>query len=126
MTEVASWIAIVDDEPSVLKGLARLLHARAFEVKTYTSARDFIDALSDGLPEILILDLQMPGMTGLDVQRHLTGRGIQIPTIIITAQPEGVVRASCERAGAIAFLTKPLQETFLLAAIENARASTKS
>jgi CheY-like chemotaxis protein len=62
MAQASPWIAIVDDDPSVLKGLARLLRARAFEVKTYTSARDFLAALPEGLPECLIVDLQMPEM----------------------------------------------------------------
>jgi FixJ family two-component response regulator len=116
----------VDDDPSVLKGLARLLRARAFEVKTYTSARDFLAALPEGLPECLIVDLQMPEMTGLELHRHLTRSGVQIPTIVITAHNEAGARERCESAGAAAFLSKPLQDTSLLAAIDDARGSAKT
>jgi FixJ family two-component response regulator len=126
MAQASSWIAIVDDDQSVLKALARLLRARAFEVRTYTSARDFLSALPDGLPECLIVDLQMPEMTGLELQRHLTRNGIQIPTIIITAHSEAGARERCESAGATAFLSKPLQDTSLLAAIDDARGSSKT
>jgi FixJ family two-component response regulator len=124
MAQVSPWIAIVDDDPSVLKALARLLRARTFEVRTYTSARDFLTALPDGLPECLIVDLQMPGMTGLELQRHLSRTGVQIPTIVITAHDEPGARDRCEAAGASAFLSKPLQDTSLLAAIVAARAQT--
>jgi FixJ family two-component response regulator len=121
MALVSPWIAIVDDDPSVLKALARLLRARAFETKTFTSARDFLAALPDGLPECLIVDLQMPEMNGLELQRHLTRKGLRIPTIVITAHNEVGVRERCESAGAAAFLSKPLQDKSLLAAINNAR-----
>ena len=126
MAHASPWIAIVDDDPSVLKGLARLLRTRAFEVRTYTSARDFLAALPDGLPECLIVDLQMPEMTGLELQRHLTRDKIQIPTIVITAHDEAGARERCESAGAAAFLSKPLQDKALLDAIGDVRGSAKT
>ena len=126
MAHALPWIAIVDDDPSVLKALARLLRARAFDARTYTSAREFLNALHEGLPECLIVDLQMPDMTGLELQRHLTRSGLRIPTIIITAHDEAGARERCESAGAVAFLSKPLQDTSLLAAIESATGSAKT
>ena len=126
MAHASPWIAIVDDDPSVLRALARLLRARAIEARTYTSAREFLTALPDGLPECLIVDLQMPAMTGLELQRYLTRNGILIPTIVITAHNEAGARERCESAGAAAFLSKPLQDTSLLAAIDNARGSTNT
>jgi FixJ family two-component response regulator len=126
MAQASPWIAIVDDDPSVLRALARLLRARAIEAKTYTSAREFLTALPDGLPECLIVDLQMPDITGLELQRYLTRKGILIPTIVITAHNEAGARERCESAGAAAFLSKPLQDRSLLAAIDNARGSTKT
>jgi FixJ family two-component response regulator len=124
MAQALPRIAIVDDDPSVLKALARLLRARAFEVSTYTSAREFLGALHEGLPECLIVDLQMPDMTGLELQRHLTRSGLRIPTIVITAHNEAGARERCESAGVAAFLSKPLQDTSLLAAIERATGRT--
>jgi FixJ family two-component response regulator len=121
MAGALPWIAIVDDDPSVLKALGRLLRARAFETRTYGSAQEFLSVLSDGLPECLIVDLQMPDMTGLELQRHLTRSGLRIPTIVITAHDEAGARERCEAAGAAAFLLKPLQDTLLLAAIATVR-----
>ena len=126
MTQALPWIAIVDDDPSVLKALARLLRSRAFEARTYTSARDFLGALTEGLPECLIVDLQMPEMSGLELQQHLSRRGIEIPTIVITAHGDVQARERCECAGAIAFLKKPLQETTLFAAIQKASRAART
>jgi FixJ family two-component response regulator len=120
MPESSSWIAIVDDDPSVLKALARLLRTRALHARTFGSAQEFIEALPDGLPECLIVDLQMPEMNGLELQQHLTRRDLQIPTIVITAHGDIAARERCETAGAIAFLSKPLQDASLFAAIDAA------
>ena len=120
MTKSTSWIAVVDDDPSVLKALSRLLRARAFEAKTYGSAREFLAALPEGLPKCLIVDLQMPEMSGFDLLQYLTGNGIKIPAIVITAHDEIGLRERCESAGAIALLSKPLQDSSLFAAIDDA------
>ena len=120
MAEAPRWIAIVDDDPAVLKALRRLLRARALDARTYGSAQEFLAALPDGLPGCLIVDLQMPGMSGVDLQQHLARKGIRIPTIVITAHGDAGVRERCEAAGAIAFLLKPLQDTALFAAIDRA------
>jgi len=125
MVQARSWIAIVDDDPSVLKALARLLKARGLEARTYNSAREFLSALHEGLPECLIVDLQMPDMTGLELQRSLIHSGVRIPTIVVTAHNEPSARERCEQAGAAAFLAKPLQATSLLTAIADARRSAK-
>jgi FixJ family two-component response regulator len=121
MVEASPWIAIVDDDPAVLKALARLLRGHAFHAKTYGSALEFLAALPDGPPECLIVDLQMPEMTGLELQQHLARSGIRIPIIIITAHGDIEVRKRCESAGAIAYLLKPVQDTSLFAAIDTAR-----
>jgi FixJ family two-component response regulator len=121
MAKASNCIALVDDDPSVLKALARLLGARALRTKTYRSARLFLESLADGLPDCLILDLQMPEMTGLELQHDLVCKGVRIPTIIITAHNETGMLEQCKAAGAIAFLPKPVQDTSLFAAIEAAR-----
>ena len=120
MAESAPWIAIVDDDLSVLKALTRLLRVRALHARTFGSAQEFLAALPRGMPECLILDLQMPAMGGLELLRHLAGIGIKIPTIVITAHGDGGVRERCESAGAIAFLLKPVQDSSLFAAIDAA------
>lgn len=126
MAESSPWIAIVDDDPSVLKALTRLLRTRALHVRTYRSAQEFLAALAGGLPECLIVDLQMPEMSGLELLQHLTRLNNQIPTIVITAHSDVGVRERCEAAGAVAFLLKPLQDTALFAAMELARKAASS
>jgi len=123
---IQNLIAIVDDDPSVLKALARMLKARALEPRTFGSARDFLASLPTELPECLIADLQMPEMTGLELQHSMNREGIRIPTIIITAHNETGVRKRCEAAGAVAFLAKPVQDTALLAAIDDARRGSRN
>jgi FixJ family two-component response regulator len=120
MADSACWIAIVDDDPSVLKALGRSLRVRTHQTKTYGSAREFLASLPDGPPACLILDIQMPEMTGLELHLHLTRKGVRIPTIIITSHVDPVVRERLESAGVIAFLTKPLQNASLFAAIDAA------
>jgi FixJ family two-component response regulator len=119
-------IAIVDDDPSVLKALARLLGTRSFATRTYLSAPQFLAALPEALPDCLIADLRMPEMTGLELQLTLARRGVQIPTIIITAHDEAGMRERCKSAGAIAYLVKPVSDTVLFAAIVAAGGKVKS
>jgi FixJ family two-component response regulator len=121
MAEVSPWIAVVDDDPSVLRALRRLLRTRAFHPKTFVSAREFLAALAGGVPECLIADLQMPEMSGLELHQHLTKSGFEIPTIIITAHDDCDLRRRCEAAGTSAYLLKPLHDIVFFAAIEKAR-----
>jgi FixJ family two-component response regulator len=120
MTKNLTVVAIVDDDPSVLRALSRLLDTWSLAARTFQSGAQFLASLVDGRPDCLILDLQMPGMTGLEIQRHLAREGIQIPTIVITAHGDPEMRARCEAAGAIACLPKPVSSSSLFAAIETA------
>jgi len=121
MTEASPWIAVVDDDPSVLNALRRTLRIGGFQAKTYGSAQEFLAALPGGLPECLILDLHMPQMSGLELLEHLAHRRIQIPTIVITSHGEIKVRERSESVGVVAVLSKPLENTSLFAAIDDAR-----
>ena len=115
----SGWIAIIDDDPSVLMALTRALRIQGLRSKSYASAREFLSETTDP-PNCLIVDLQMPGMTGLELLRHLKQIGRPIPTIIVTAHGGDTVRQDCEAAGAVAFLTKPWRNSTLLAAIDDA------
>jgi FixJ family two-component response regulator len=110
-------IAVVDDEESIRKSLRRLLMAADLEAVAYASGQEFLDSLKERQPDCLVLDLQMPGLTGLEVQRALTGAGARFPTIIITAHDEPETRARCLAAGVAAYLCKPLHDEMLLDAI---------
>jgi FixJ family two-component response regulator len=116
-------IAIVDDDPGVLKALERLFAAYRFQPRTYASARLFLRSLSEERPDCLVLDLQMPEMTGLELQHELVRSGLRIPTVVITADDERGVRQQCESAGAIEFLCKPLNQRTLIAAVTKAIAA---
>jgi len=113
----------VDDDPSVLKALTRLLRARAMEARTYVSAKEFLAALPEGLPRCLIVDLQMPEMNGLELLQHMARTGLRIPSIVITAHADAGTRDRCKSAGAFAFLAKPLQDAVLFSAIADATKS---
>jgi CheY-like chemotaxis protein len=121
MIKCLPLIAVVDDDPAVLKALARLLRTRGFDANGYGSAREFLAALPHRPPECLILDLQMPEMSGLDLLVHFQRNGIRIPTIVITGQTDRHVRDSCEASGIVAFLPKPVDDAALFAAIAAAR-----
>jgi FixJ family two-component response regulator len=122
MAQDSGWIAIVDDDPSVLKALNRLLRFHGLQSTTYESAQQFIASVPEGLPDCLIVDLQMPEMTGLELHHYLTRSGIQIPTIIITAHGDTRVSERAKSEGIIAVLPKPLEKASLFAAIEAASA----
>jgi FixJ family two-component response regulator len=121
MLQASPHVAIVDDDASVRKALARLLGASSFHAETFCSAYDFLDSLhNDRRPSCLVVDLQMPGMDGLELQQYLTRVEIHIPTVIITAHDEASFREQCCAAGALAYLLKPLDGTELIAAIHAA------
>lgn len=119
MQKPGARVAVVDDDASVRKAIARLLSACSFDIDTYGSAREFM-ARSDDLPACLVLDLHMPEMTGLDLQHHLRSAGIKVPTVIITGHNEPGLRERCQSAGASAFLLKPLSQESLVGAINMA------
>jgi FixJ family two-component response regulator len=123
MPESQPVIAIVDDDMSMLRAVRRLLTSAGFASETYTSAEEF---LQSGLqPEVgcLVLDVQMPGMTGLDLLGYLGVSGVTLPVIIMTACVDGRTRLHAEQAGVVAFLCKPFEGDALLEAIGRALAS---
>jgi FixJ family two-component response regulator len=124
MAEPTTRVAVVDDELSVRKALARLLSAASYEPLIYSSAREFIDSLRDGNPECLVVDIHMPSFSGLDLQKYLKRANRHIPTIVITAFDDTEIRAQCMASGAVAFLTKPLHGPTLLDAVRMAVATS--
>lgn len=120
MTRPPLCVAIVDDDASVRKALARLLNSCSMNSETFGSGQEFLESLSADQPECLVVDQHMPEMTGLDLQHHLHRSGIKIPAIIITAHDQPGLREQCRAAGAIAYLLKPLNENDFLDAIFSA------
>jgi FixJ family two-component response regulator len=110
-------ICVVDDDPSVCKALSRLIKSAGFDVKTYGSAQEFlVDNPAEG-SDLLVLDVRMPGMNGLDLQDHLAASGHKTPIVFITAHEDGIAKNKAMTAGAVAFFQKPFDEKDLLGAI---------
>jgi FixJ family two-component response regulator len=117
---LARRIAVVDDDAAVRKALMRLLETASYEVQSFGGAREFIDTLAQSVPACALIDLQMPDMTGLELQQYLANSGLRIPTIIITAHDEPGSRERCFAAGTSAYLLKPLRKAVLIQAINDA------
>ena len=117
----SGYVAIVDDDASTRKALARLLRVHGINSRSYPSARIFLEGLSSGMPVCLIVDVNMPEMTGIELQRELLNRGIRIPTIVITASNDKSIAASAASLGAAAFFLTPVPRDALMAAINSAK-----
>ena len=121
MVKTRPRVAVVDDDESVRKALQRLLRASDFDADTYASAQDFLASLPHATPpDCLVLDLQMPGTSGFDLQQQIVRAGLRLPIVVITGHDGPGMQARCLAAGASAYLRKPLEAGTLLAAIEAA------
>src|SRR6266850_2471394 len=129
MIEPAAVVFVVDDDPSVRRSTERLLRSAGLTVQTYNSAQEFLRHPPEG-PACLVLDVRMPGLSGMDLQRELAQSGIHIPIIFITAHGDIPLTVRAMKAGAVEFLTKPFRSRNLLdavrAAIERDRSAHKA
>jgi FixJ family two-component response regulator len=112
-----SLISIVDDDESVREATTGLLKANGFRAEVFSSAEEFLASPHLRETKCLILDVQMPGMTGLELQRRLAAEDQRIPIVFITAHRDPEIRNEAMRAGAVDFLSKPVSEEVLLHAI---------
>ena len=113
-------IAIVDDDEAVRKAMKTLLRSLGYNASTFGSAEEFINSEQVDDTSFLITDLHMPGLSGLDLQDRLIAKGHRIPIIFITGFPDYTARARAMRAGALAFLTKPINQHDLIDHLETA------
>jgi len=111
-------ISIVDDNRSVREGTRDLIEAMSFVAETFQRAEDFLNSDILHSTSCLIVDVQLPGMSGLQLHGHLVSSGKVIPTILITAFPSEKDRARALQAGAVCYLVKPLNDSELPACIE--------
>jgi FixJ family two-component response regulator len=111
-------VSVVDDDESVRESLPDLLRKFGFAARAFSSAEEFLTFDSVGETKCLILDVAMPGMTGLDLQRELKRRGQKVPVIFITAQRDPNLRDQAFEQGAAQFLYKPFSATALLEALK--------
>jgi FixJ family two-component response regulator len=113
-------VFIVDDDESVRRALKRLIKVAGFKAKAFGSAREFIDSEHYQRVGVLVLDVRMPGMSGLELQKYLVDSGSDMPVIFITAHEDTRTRRKALEAGAIGFLKKPFEDQILLDAVQRA------
>jgi|SRR5579884_633620 len=117
---MAALISIVDDDQPVRDALQRMLQSHGFATLGFGSAEQFLASGASGGVACLILDVRMPGMTGIALHDHLVAQGCRIPTILITACPTIGERRRAIAAGAVSYLAKPLSEEVLLDTVRSA------
>jgi FixJ family two-component response regulator len=116
-------VFLVDDDPSVRRALARLIKSAGYQVQTFVSAREFLDRMPDATgTACLVLDVRMPGLSGMDLQHELQLTNLILPIIFITGHGDIPMTVKAMKAGAVDFLPKPVRDTDLLRAIEQALA----
>jgi FixJ family two-component response regulator len=118
MTEVAPVVIIVDDDQSFRTFLSRLVSTIGLKAILYASAEEFLAARPPDGPACLVLDVQMPGLSGLDLQRELVRTGHRLPIVFITGHGDIPMTVEAMKAGAVGFLTKPLRNQDLLDAVK--------
>jgi FixJ family two-component response regulator len=115
-------VSIVDDDESLRRSVKNLLTSVGFQVETFASAEAFLESAHRADTRCVVLDLRMPGMSGLDLLMHLAATGSPIPVVILTAHSDDEARRRMLQAGAVAFLGKPFHGEALLGAVRRALA----
>jgi FixJ family two-component response regulator len=118
MTKPDSIVFVVDDDPSVRRAIKRLVESEGLLVELFGSAQEFLQSRRPDAISCLVLDIRLPGITGLDFQRQLSEAGIRIPIIFITGHGDIPMTVRAMKAGAVEFLTKPFRDQDLLDAIQ--------
>jgi FixJ family two-component response regulator len=114
----ARLITIVDDDDQIREATEGLVRSLGYQAATFASAEEFLQSGSVNSTSCLITDVQMPGLSGIDLQRRLVERGVDMPTIFITAFPEEGTRARAMKSGAAGYLGKPFSEESLLKCLD--------
>lgn len=117
-------VFIVDDDDAVRRFLTGLIRSIDLKVEAYASAKDFLDAYEPGRPGCLLLDVRMPGMSGLELQRELSERSIELQVVILTGHGNVPVAVQAMKAGAVDFIEKPFNNELLLDRIQRAVAQS--
>src|SRR5579863_3587422 len=120
MTMDDATVFVVDDDESIRAALKSLLRSVGLRVETFASAQEFLQSRRADVPGCLVLDVRLPGLSGLDLQRQLTDANRHIPIIFITGHGDIPMTVRAMKAGAVEFLTKPYREQDLLEAIGQA------
>ena len=126
MTSASSMVFVVDDDESVREALSSLIRSIGLDVETYASAQEYLRRQPQPSPACLVLDVRMPGLSGLDLQRELANQGRKIPIIFVTAHGDIPMTVKAMKAGAAEFLSKPFRDQDLLDAICQALARDRA
>jgi FixJ family two-component response regulator len=110
-------VVIIDDDPSVREALQGLLETAALQVELHASPRDYLQSHRTNVPSCIILDVRLPGSSGLDFQRELARTGVRTPVIFLTGHADIPMTVQAMKAGAVEFLTKPYRDQALLEAV---------
>jgi FixJ family two-component response regulator len=120
MNASGGTVFLLDDEPGMVKALTRLLRAEGFTVRGFTSAKAFLESYRAEDLSCLVLDVAMPGLNGLELQERLTHAGILLPIVFLTGHGDIPMSVQAIKAGAVDFLTKPVNDAGLLRAVRAA------
>jgi FixJ family two-component response regulator len=120
LLESKAMVFVVDDDLSVREGLERLLKAVGWKVETFASAQEFLAHRKENIPSCLVLDVELPGLSGLDLQKQIVEANGEIPIVFITGHKDVPTSVRAMKAGAVEFLVKPFSEEDLLEAIQQA------
>lgn len=120
MTEAGAMVFVVDDDAAMRRSLTNLLRSVGLRVEAFGSAQDFLHSKRPDLPGCLVLDVRLPGASGLDLQRRMAEADMEIPIIFITGHGDIPMSVRAMKAGAVEFLTKPFRDQDLLDAIHQA------
>jgi FixJ family two-component response regulator len=120
MTETHAMVFVIDDDAAIREALQSLIRSVGLSVKTFASAREFLTSQRRDAPACLVLDVRLPGLSGLDLQRELVEAEIHLPIIFITGHGDIPMTVQAMKAGAVEFLTKPFRDQDLLDAIQQA------
>src|SRR5262249_46535837 len=120
MSVPAQTVYLVDDDPGVLKALSRVLREEGWQVETFESAEAFLARSDPDAEGCLVLDVTMPGLDGLELQRRLTSAGARMPIVFVTGHGDIPMSVKAIKAGATDFLTKPVQARALVEAVRSA------
>src|ERR1700716_1036342 len=120
MDEVDSIVIVIDDDESFRRSTERLIRSMGYSVQSFNTAADFLRSGLPDAPTCVVLDVRLPGLSGLDLQGALPKAGIQIPIIFITAHGDIPMSVQAMKAGAVEFLTKPFRDQDLLDAVHQA------
>ena len=118
--ESKAIVFVVDDDASIREALESLVHSAGFEVETFASAQDFLDHRKADGPSCLVLDVRLPGLSGLDLQKRIVEANREIPIVFITGHGDVPTSVRAMKAGAVEFLIKPFSDQDLLEAIQQA------